>query len=61
MNSIFNQWINSGLISKNDKLIMKKYSSAEVNEFFSNNKLCFGTAGIRGTMGPGTRQMNQFV
>lgn len=40
---------------------MKKMSPEMIDNYFGYQPLSFGTAGIRSTMGPGTRQLNEFV
>lgn len=61
MNNIYLQWLNSFLITNNEKELMRNYSEKEIEYYFSDDHLKFGTAGIRATMGPGTNQMNKYV
>ncbi|ASJ89428.1 MAG: phosphomannomutase [Candidatus Malacoplasma girerdii] len=60
-NKIYLEWINSPNVCSNAKALIEKMSDDEINSYFSNEKMHFGTAGIRGTMGPGTHQMNCFT
>ena len=58
---IYNLWEKSNKVSQEYKNQMKSMSQEEIDIYFSPEKMHFGTAGIRGTMGPGTQRMNQFV
>lgn len=59
--SIYQKWLNSKKISNLDKNVLRKYSSKEIATYFSDNHLCFGTAGIRAKMGMGTNLMNRYT
>ena len=61
MNKIYQDWLKSSKVSIQNKNIMKKMSPEMIDNYFSDQPLSFGTAGIRSTMGPGTRQLNEFV
>lgn len=61
MNNIAKKWLNSPLVTNDEKNMIKSYSEEECSIFFSSNKMQFGTAGIRSKMGPGTNQFNKFT
>lgn len=61
MNNIYLQWLESFLMTNEEKEEMKNYSFEQIEHYFSEESLKFGTAGIRATMGPGTNQLNKFV
>lgn len=61
MNNIYLQWLNSFLTTNEEKEEMKNFTEKEIEHYFSEKHLKFGTAGIRSTMGPGTNQMNKYV
>lgn len=61
MNSITNIWLKSNKISSKSKDFILKMSKAEIEDAFVNEKMKFGTAGIRQIMGPGTNRMNAFT
>lgn len=53
----YQRWLTSSGVSKEDKEILKKMSSEEkADAFFKDVE--FGTAGMRGILGPGTNRMN---
>ncbi len=54
-------WLNSSRVSIKDKNIIKKMSKKELDIFFNDSLMNFGTAGIRATLGPGTKQFNKFT
>ena len=55
----FERWMNSPNVSDEDKNILKSMSDAEVDDAFFQD-IAFGTAGMRGILGPGTNRMNLF-
>ncbi len=56
----YQRWLTSSRVSKEDKEILKKMSSEEkADAFFKDVE--FGTAGMRGILGPGTNRMNIFT
>ncbi len=61
MNNIYLQWLNSFLTTNEEKEEMRNFSQKEIELYFNEKPLKFGTAGIRATMGPGTNQMNKYV
>ncbi|MGL5630256.1 MAG: phospho-sugar mutase [Mycoplasmoidaceae bacterium] len=60
-NKIYLDWCNSNFLSKEEKSILKNMSNRDIDNFFSEKKLSFGTAGIREIMGLGTNRLNRFV
>ncbi|MCF0217570.1 MAG: phospho-sugar mutase [Malacoplasma sp.] len=60
-NPIAFKWMNSNKLSDNYKKFIFEMSENEINKYFSDTKMTFGTAGIRSTVGPGTNQMNLFT
>lgn len=56
----FERWMNSSNVSDEDKNILKSMSDAEIDDAFFQD-IAFGTAGMRGILGPGTNRMNLFT
>ena len=56
----FSRWLESPKVSPVMKEEMRKMSPQEVDESFFKN-IEFGTAGMRGILGPGTNRMNFFT
>ncbi len=56
----YKRWLNSPLVSEEDKEILKNMSSEEIDDAFFQD-IQFGTAGMRGIIGPGTNRMNVFT
>lgn len=56
----YNHWLNSNIVSKEDKEILKKMSQKEIDDAFFKD-VEFGTAGMRGILGPGTNRLNEFT
>lgn len=54
------RWLESSLVSKEDKEIIKKMPQKERDDAFFKS-VEFGTAGMRGILGPGTNRMNYFT
>lgn len=61
MNLISSLWVNSNKLPEEYKKAIYALSQEEIDAYFTENKLAFGTAGIRATMGPGTNQINTFT
>lgn len=53
----YNEWLNSGFLTNEDREILLDMSTEEINDAFYKD-LEFGTAGIRGIMGIGTNRIN---
>lgn len=54
------RWLNSDVVSIRDKEILRAMSEEEkADAFFKNVE--FGTAGMRGVLGPGTNRLNNFT
>ena len=51
------RWLNSPIVSNKDKEILKAMSEEEIADAFFKN-VEFGTAGMRGVLGPGTNRLN---
>ncbi len=56
----YNRWLNSSLVSESDKEILRKMSKEEIDDAFFKD-VEFGTAGMRGILGPGTNRLNEFT
>jgi phosphomannomutase len=61
MNKIYPQWLNSDKLTKSEKEELTKLTPQEIDAYFSEQPLVFGTAGVRGKMGMGTQRMNRFT
>lgn len=56
----YEKWLTSECVSESDKETLRAMSSADIDDaFFQNIK--FGTAGMRGVLGPGTNRINSFT
>ena len=53
----YQRWLNSNIVSAKDKAILKAMSEEEIADAFFKN-VEFGTAGMRGVLGPGTNRLN---
>lgn len=60
MNKNLDQWLKDPLIDKTSKEAIKKMSPEEKIDAFYQ-KLSFGTAGLRGKLGPGSNRMNIYT
>lgn len=56
----YNRWLNSPLVSAKDKEILKNMSQEQIDDAFFKD-VEFGTAGMRGILGPGTNRLNDFT
>lgn len=54
------QWLTSHLVSEEDKTLIRSYSEQEIDDVFFKD-IEFGTAGMRGIMGPGSNRINTFT
>lgn len=57
---IYNKWLNSEKVTEKDKETLQKMSPEEVDDAFFKN-IEFGTAGMRGILGPGTNRINVYT
>lgn len=53
----FMKWLNSERVSNEDKQILRRFTNEEKNEAFFKD-IEFGTAGMRGIIGPGMNRIN---
>ena len=56
----YNRWLNSDKVSQQDKDLLRKMSQAQIDDAFFKD-VEFGTAGMRGILGPGTNRLNEFT
>lgn len=56
----YEKWLNSPMVSEDDKIKLKKMSSKDIDDSFFK-EIAFGTAGLRGILGPGLNRMNLFT
>lgn len=56
----YERWLNSSIVSEDDKKVLRGFSKEEIDDAFYKN-IDFGTAGMRGILGPGTNRMNVFT
>ena len=56
----YNRWLNSPVVSKEDKDLLRNMSESEIDDAFFKN-VEFGTAGMRGILGPGTNRLNSYT
>ena len=56
----FNRWFNSPVVSEKDKEILRTMSKSQIDDAFFKD-IDFGTAGMRGILGPGTNRLNDFT
>ena len=54
------RWLESRKVSEEDKKILNSMNEEQLDDAFFKN-IAFGTAGIRGVLGPGTNRMNYFT
>jgi len=60
VNAVYARWVNSPAVGEKDKEILKKMTKEERDDAFFKD-IEFGTAGMRGVLGPGTNRMNAFT
>lgn len=56
----YQRWLNSPAVSEKDKFILRNMSEKEKDDAFFKD-VEFGTAGMRGILGPGTNRLNTFT
>ncbi len=56
----YNRWLRSPKVSKETRTILKSMTSEEIDDAFYKD-IEFGTAGMRGVLGPGTNRLNEFT
>ena len=56
----YNRWLNSNKIDAQVKAQLKAMSKEEIDDAFFKD-VEFGTAGMRGVLGPGTNRLNDFT
>ena len=56
----YERWLNSPIVSDEDKKTLRKMSDLEKDDAFFKD-VEFGTAGMRGILGPGTNRLNIFT
>ena len=56
----YNRWLNSNKIDAQTKDVLLKMSKEEIDDAFFKD-VEFGTAGMRGVLGPGTNRLNDFT
>ena len=56
----YNRWLKSSKVSEQDKQILKNMTKEEIDDAFFKD-VEFGTAGMRGILGPGTNRLNEFT
>ena len=56
----YEKWLNSPLVDDETKAILKGMSEEEISDAFYKN-VPFGTAGMRGVLGPGSNRLNKFT
>ena len=56
----YNRWLNSPRVSEKDKEALRSMSQKDIDDAFFKD-VEFGTAGMRGILGPGTNRLNEFT
>ena len=56
----YERWLNSKKVNAQDKELLRKMDQKEIDDAFFKD-VEFGTAGMRGVLGPGTNRMNNFT
>lgn len=60
-NKIYGDWLRSNRFTESARNQLKDLSSSYIEQNFKNEKMKFGTAGIRAKMGPGTLRINSIT
>ena len=56
----YNRWLNSSRVDEATKEVLRKMNQEEIDDAFFKD-VEFGTAGMRGVLGPGTNRLNDFT
>ena len=56
----YNRWLNSSRVDEATKEVLRKMNQQEIDDAFFKD-VEFGTAGMRGVLGPGTNRLNNFT
>jgi len=56
----YQTWLNHPAMTQKDRLILERYAPTEIDDAFFKD-IEFGTAGMRGIMGPGPNRINRFT
>ncbi len=56
----YNRWMNSPRVNESDKALLRSMSKDQIDDAFFKD-VEFGTAGMRGILGPGTNRLNEFT
>ena len=56
----YNRWLNSSRVDEVTKEVLRKMNQEEIDDAFFKD-VEFGTAGMRGVLGPGTNRLNDFT
>ena len=56
----YNRWLNSNQVDNQTKEVLKAMNQQEIDDAFFKD-VEFGTAGMRGVLGPGTNRLNDFT
>ena len=56
----YQRWLDSPKVSEKDKSILRSMSQSEIDDAFFKD-VEFGTAGMRGILGPGTNRLNEYT
>ena len=60
INENYQLWLNSPIVNEDMKAVLRKMTKEEIDDAFFKN-VEFGTAGMRGILGPGTNRLNVFT
>lgn len=60
INENYQRWLNSPIVSDDMKVALRKMTKEEIDDAFFKD-VEFGTAGMRGILGPGTNRLNVFT
>lgn len=60
INENYQRWLNSPIVSDDMKVVLRKMTKEEIDDAFFKD-VEFGTAGMRGILGPGTNRLNVFT